>query len=305
MTRHSEQRSATINTRQKRLFYSTIIIGVCLIIVANSALWAYRYFFNTQRFSDTITSAITTERSREAIATTISDNIFENRPIAERLIGDQTTKLITGLLGSSQFENSFTTVAQKVQSYLTTTADREDISFNISGAKSIINSVANITSATRIDDINETTSELPDEIVLIESDAVPNLYTYGIALLWIGPIMFIGAIVAFLYPHLALRRFSYKLYMQQSIALLLGGCIALLIGPLFKPLVLSQIDNFNSRVVAEEMYNAFIGAFNQQTLLIILIALLGSAAVTLIHYFPALRRVERQLLHNVERKKVA
>lgn len=83
-----------------------IFASLCLI-VASTAFWFNRYIFESSNFTAIVTTSISSDSSREALATEITDRVLENKPILKNLIDDQAIKLVSALLESDQ--------AQKIQ----------------------------------------------------------------------------------------------------------------------------------------------------------------------------------------------
>lgn len=251
------------------------LIAAVLLLVANSAFWANNQLFNTANFSRTATSAITAESSRQAIATSLTERIFADRPVALQVVGDTSTKLISGLLDSQRFESAVARATTRLQTYVTS-EDQQSVVINLEGLKQVISTLIALSDqagATRVDP-----AQIPNEITVVDADNFPSFYNQGVTLLWLGPLALIGATLLLAWPHIKRRAERVTAIGLQATALLTGSVLALLIGPLFRPMFLAKANSESGRVVLENLYNGFIGTFNDQTMWLIWLALLAILA---------------------------
>ena len=91
---------------REKTIWLALLAGI-LILIANSALWANNNIYNEEKFSEIVTESITSESSREAIADGVTSEIFKDSPVARRLVGGTSTKLISGLLDTDVFSDIF------------------------------------------------------------------------------------------------------------------------------------------------------------------------------------------------------
>lgn len=268
MAKKQEQKP---NVSYKKTILLSIFAGFFLLI-ANTAIWMNNQIFDTDAFTTTVTNSLTSESSRTAMAQEITDRMFEDRPIVKRIAGDFSTKLVSGLLATDQFNNLLTPAVERIHAY-TTSANQETVAVDLSGIKDVITRVSNISSNLGAD-VNVDTDRVPDEIVLLNADNVPDLYRIGVVFLWVAPITFISALVLLAYPHLKRLNDKKKIIAIQGSIITLFGLIGLLVGPLFKPPVLSNIPGPNGRVIVGNLYDAFISSFNTQTIFLALFGVL-------------------------------
>jgi hypothetical protein len=281
---------------EEQTFYnkykSTIFLSIAaaiLLLVANSALWVNNQIFNSANFAGTVTSSLTSESSRQAIAQGVTDQIFTDRPIAKRVAGDFSTKIISGLLATDQFSSILNASAEKLQIY-TTSGNQEDIVIDLSGVKNIVTRLVTVADSFG-QEIDIEAENVPDQIVLINESDVPNFYTAGLVFIWIAPIAFIASLIMFAYPYIKKNKLNYKkiLVIQSSLLAVLTS-LSLLTGPMFKPPLLAQIDKPNGRVVVGNLYEAFIATFNSQLYTIILIAVAVLFLSILSIYYPQAKK---------------
>ncbi len=261
------------NTKPTVSYRRTILLSILagfFLLIANSAIWVNNQIFDTQAFTSTVTTSLTSESSRTAMAQEITDKVFENRPIAKRIAGDFSTKLVSGLLATEQFNNLLTPAVERIQAY-TTSSNQETVSVDLAGVKDIITRITNI-SANLGNEVTIETENIPDQIILLNADNVPDFYRIGIIFLWLAPLAFIAALALLAYPYIKRLNDRKRIVAVQGSIITVFGLIGLLVGPLFKPPVLSSINSPNGRVIVGNLYDAFIATFNSQT---ILLALLG------------------------------
>jgi hypothetical protein len=198
--------------------------------------------------------------------------MFADRPVAKRVAGNFSVKLIGGLLDTDQFKNVLTPAVERMQAYVTS-SNQESVVIELGGIKDIITKVTNV-SETFGRDATINPENIPDEIVIINENDVPDLYRVGVAFLWIAPLSLIAALALLIYPYAKRLNDRKKILITQGGIITAVGLIALLVGPLFRPPVLAAVKGPNGRVVVGNLYDAFIATFNTQTIALTLIGVL-------------------------------
>lgn len=262
-----------------------------LLILSNSALWFNKNIFDTNNFTNTATEALLSESSRTAIATGITDKALEGRPAIKSLVDDRAIKLISSILDTSQVRTGVDKTVRFLQTTITS-QDPQPVSFDLSAAKQTISRVV-----TAIDERTDrpeserriNPEDIPDEIVLFDPSGLPNIYAIGTALLWIGPLALVLALVILGY---IVYRASYdRLKSRNALlvvtaTLVLTGLFAMIIGPLFRPPVLAQVPGPNLRIVTANVYDAFIATFTSQTDFLFVAAVLTALAALVLQLQP-------------------
>lgn len=238
------------------------LLAAVLLLVANSAVWVNQNIFNSENFAKTATQSITSESSRTAIAQGITDELLATTPVAKNLLGDSITSLLSGILSTDQLSDVVSTVATRSNAYLTS-KNQESIEIDLSGVKGFMSQVVDVVGNFR--EVKLDPSKIPDQIVLVNADDVPNLYNYSLATLWLGPIALLGSLALFAYPYVKNRKEYKTILILQGAFLSIVGLLALLIGPLFKPIVMSNIEGTSAKVVVSNLYNAFSQTYINQT----------------------------------------
>ncbi len=255
--------SASAEVMPKILRPSTIWITVAaaiLLLVANSAFWVNRTIFDTQTFSRIATESVLSDSSTNALSRSIVDRTLADRPIINRFAGDTVTRLVAGLIGSDQVETAIEKVVERLHAYVTS-PNPQNVEFHLAGIKSVVTNVIGL-----VDSERETPKidSVPDTLVLIDADVIPSFYQLAIVFLWLGPIALVGAVLLLALPYVKRRKFENKLLALQGGAIIIAALSALLVGPLFRPPLMSAIADANNRIVTGNLYDAFIATFNGQ-----------------------------------------
>lgn len=270
----SSKKTVQKKSSQASFWRRTIITGVfaaLLLLIANSAYWANRTIFDTDTFTEIAVTSVTSESSRQAIASEVVDRALGEQPIIKQIAGPTATKLVSSLLGTDQFTKVLETAVSKLQVYLTS-SNQESVVLNLSGVKNTFESLISLAGKENTE-AQTKISAVPDQITLINADNIPDFYKYGVALLWIGPIAGILALALLIYPYVRDRSRYYIIAATQGALLVVTGYLCLLIGPLFKPPVLANIPSANSRIVIGNLYDAFLNTFNSQSLVLVKLGL--------------------------------
>lgn len=256
----------TTNSGSNNLLKTTIGLGLLagiLLVITNSAIWVNRYVFNTGNFSNVVTTSLTSESSRQAIAQGVTDRALADRPVLQKVAGDVPVRIISGLLGTTQASNAVDTVVSKLQVAVTSN-NQESIAIDLSGIKNVVTQLVDVASNLgREPRVNP--DNIPSEIVLIDEEEIPNFYRLGVIFMWLAPIALVGAVAALAYPYYK-DKAQYKTILAiQGACIAAAGLLALLVGPLFRPPLLANIEQAAGRTVIGNLYDAFIATFTMQS----------------------------------------
>jgi|GEM_PF-2116716 len=251
--------------RQKIYKYLTVALlltGATLLFFAQSAYWVNHTIFNQENFSHITTTALESQSSRDAIATSVVNTALENRPILQKTIGSRAISLTSGLLGSDLGSQAISAITEKTYAYATA-KDREDIKINLQAVKS---SLSRIISLVQGDDVQSALSQykIPDEIVLLRSNAFPDLSGAVQLMLWIGPLLWLGAIgLLALYVYLGRDKYAKQVYVVGA-AIIVVCFIGLATRPFIPPPVAAAVPSIALRPVAENITVGFLTPFQTQ-----------------------------------------
>lgn len=249
----------------------SVFVACLLLLIAQTAFWLNRNIFNTTKFTQKATYAITTEDSRLALGNEISDRILDDRPIVKRVAGPKLASLISSLLGTSLAEKSLYDVVQQTNIYLTSSSQKS-IGLDLQGIKSGITTVSKVADIFG-QDMNIDATRVPDKLVLVNADSIPSFYKEAIAVLWLGPLSLLGALLIFaglLYKDISDR---HRTILIICLSVALAGLFGLSSGPLVRPVILGMLSSPNLRHVYQNIYNEMLTPFNHQMLIMIAISI--------------------------------
>lgn len=241
-----------------------LVAAAILLFLAQSAYWVNHTIFNQANFSNITTTALLSESSRDAIADSVVNKSLENRPVVKQVVGDRASALISGLLDSDLSNQAVKGLTNKTYSYVTS-SDRQDIKIDLISIKTPIESVITITQREN-GPVASTLNQVPDEIVLVRSDAFPDLSGTVKLMLWLGPFLWLGALASFAaYIYIGRAIYARRVYVAGGtiIAVALFGLAAT---PFIPPPVAAAVPNIDLRVVAENLANGFLAPFRTQML---------------------------------------
>lgn len=250
------------------------VLAVVLLTIANSAIWINKQLFNTDNFTKTAVSSLTSEPSRRAIATEITDRALEDYPKIKNIVDDYAVNFISGLLSSDRAEKLTTRVVSKLQLVLTSKRT-EPIVLNFEGLKDTINKLIEISG--RENEARIDPEKIPSTITVLDTQKVPSFYQAGVVLSWLSPFALLLALMLLALPYFKNQKNYASIMLAQSAIVFIGGLFALLLGPLFKPSILANINSANMRVVVGNLYDTFIATFDSQTYVLLLLAMLAAA----------------------------
>jgi energy-converting hydrogenase Eha subunit E len=277
----------------KKIVWLSIFASI-LLLVTNSAVWVNRQIFNTDNFTQVVTESISSESSRTAIAQNITDKIFEDRPIAKRIAGDFSVKIVSGLLDTNQFSSVLTATVERMQAYVTSN-NQEDVTIELGAVKDVLTQLTAVSESLG-KDVSINPENIPEQVTLINEEDVPNLYSTSVVMLWLAPISLVIALVLFAYPYIKHAQQNKRILLIQGAIITLISLIGFLVGPLFRPPVLAQV-NYESRTVIGNLYDAFIATFNTQTLFMtfsgVLIVLIATSWIGYPHFKKTLASIKK------------
>ena len=257
------------------LFYAPVT-GLLLLLLATS-VWFNRYLFDTDNFTTTATSALTEDSTSKALANEVTDRLLDGRPLLKRTINDRVVGLVAALLESDLSERAMQKSVSRLQIMLTSN-DPKPVEIDLSTIKTVLVQVLTLGRALTdrpVEDQKIDPDTIPDKIVLVDPDKLPNFYGLGITMMLLAPVFLIAALSLITYPIYRATRVGIK-QLKQVLALQGGilfafGLLALAVGPLIKPPVLASVTSPNIRIVVDNIIDAFVGEFNSIATLIIIV----------------------------------
>jgi len=260
--------SATEPTTRHPIRDTTMLIFTGLfLLLAQSAYWLNHTVFDKQEFTSIVTPVVQSESTRNAIATTITEQAFADRPLANQLIGQNVTALIAGLLNTDAAQQLTAGLINRSYTYLTTN-NPQPIAIDLTAIKMPLEKITEVVES-RGNDVKINPQNIPDKIVLFNPAGLPDVYSYSVLMLWLGPLFWIGFIVlAALYVYLGRRQYARRVYILGG-TLIVASCIGLLVGPLITPPITAQVQLAEFRGVVDQLITSLLAPFGSQNQFVI------------------------------------
>lgn len=246
------------------------ILATILILIAGISFWFYKEVYNKDNFQKHVSTAITTQESRDAIASLIIEQGFKNRPVLRNLFAEQAESALAGLLDGPRVQNILNRFILRVYDSLFSTEPKA-ISIDLSSIKNIVSRLSLIIESVTDKDIQNV--QIPDAIVLVRAGDIPSIASFGLTLLWIGPIALITGLGLVIW-------LFWRAHDRASISKILGGCLAvgslimLLLTAWYKPVILAMFKDSYARTVGEQIFNEFLTSLNNQYYFLLFIGIL-------------------------------
>jgi hypothetical protein len=266
---------------QHSAVFKSLFLGgvVLLILVSLTGFWLQRTMFNNERFTMLAQEAFMVESSRVAIGELVSDRVLDEKPALQVALGGRLTELVASVLATERAQQYIERLAR--ESHLLVTSPRRDpLVFELAGLKTAVVRAQELSGRSE-GEVRIDAESLPDEIMLIDTEKLPNIYRYGVVVMWVGPISFLAALIMLAWW---VRQSTVKMrYLRIRTALyaVLAACLlALVLGPLVEPTFVSVGRDAPSQSLLRNIYESFITPFRNQALWLGAITLLILASVT-------------------------
>lgn len=264
------------------LFFGVIAV---LLLIALTSFWAQRTLFDTDNFTATTTRAVSEESSRQAIGELVATRVFEKTPILGSLLSDRLAGHVAGLLGTERAQASVNRLAREAQLVITS-PQREPVTIDLTGLKSAIVSVQDITGRTGNDVLIDADS-IPDKVMLIDTASLPNIHHLAIVIVWLGPLTLLLALGLMAWWVLCGRkvrmlRLLYILTLVISVAVL-----AIVIGLIAEPSFVALGSDVSSQTLLCNLYEAFMSSFYRQAMVLGSVSAVLLVGLTIWRWFTA------------------
>lgn len=247
-----------------------LLIGGLGLFMGQSAVWVSSTVFNQKMFVETTNNVLTTEESRNDIAALIVDRALDDRPVVKRLVSGQATALLSGLLGSDLVSNIYTRVANSAYAYITS-PNQQDIAIDLTSIKTPLSGVVSF-AENRGQTVQFDPSQIPDQIVLLDADDVPDLSGYIQAILVLNVLFWALAIITFA-GYILLKKDGRVRRTYQVLAVIsLVAVIGLLTGPFVPPMIASFVSIIQARDLVTALTSAYLAPFVAQMWTMLIIA---------------------------------
>ena len=250
--------------------------------MGQSAVWISNNVFNQKTFVETTGKVLSTEESRNDIATIIVDQAFADRPVVKRIVGSQATSLLTGLLGSDLVANVYSRVANGAYAYVTSPS-QQDVTIDLTSIKTPLSGIVSF-AENRGSEVTFGASQIPDQIVLLDADDVPDLSAYIQSVLILNALFWLlsaAAFITFIFIQKdgRVRRIYFVLGAVATVAI-----IGLLTGPFIPPVIASFVSLIQARDIITALSQAFLAPFVAQMWTMLIITAIVAVALSLRHH---------------------
>lgn len=247
-----------------------LVVGGIMLFLAQSTYWINHTVFDQESFTQITTDALLVEESRDALAREVVGRALAERPLLERAIGSQAQSLIGGLLGTDLSTRVISGLAYSVYGYVTA-PNRQDLTFDLSPIQQPIASLMDVLKKANVD-VADQVPTIPGEIVIVESDSLPDVARVIRVALIAGPMLWIASAALFVgYVLLDRKRYAPRIYIALG-TIGVVGILALYFGPYIPQIVASYIAAIDLRVVAVNLVNGLLTPFTQQIWVMLAIA---------------------------------
>ncbi len=248
---------------------TTIIVttSVFLLVFCSISFFITNNIYNSERFAEKTTKAITSETARKAISKEIATELLEDQPLLVRnVVSEPVENLVTSSLGTELFSGVFYEISYGLNKFLTT-KDFEPVKINISEITPTIETVVNTIKPDNDLNFDEVSSK---EIVIFDTVDLPSFKTFGQALLIAGPVIVLILVLIALFTIKKLKK-KVDFFKYAAIVLVSSGLILLVLTYTGGSLLTVTILDPERSLLMSEIYNSFISSFrNAQYLLVIL-----------------------------------
>ncbi len=251
--------TAAKDTKIRWWHWCVLAVAAASLLLAESAYWVRHTLLDQQAFTTIATQTLQEEQNRTAIAAKITDAALQNRPVLQATVSDRVTPLVSGILASDLGTKVLDGTVSRTHNYLLT-PDRQDIAIQLGSIKQVVTRLADLADTVgRESELKP--SAIPDEIVLLDKDALPDMSGLYKVLVWVAPLCWLAAIgLAIWFVTLGGRGYARRVY-AVCVACVLVAAIGLATGPFVPPVVATLVADINIQTVADSMVSAFLAPF--------------------------------------------
>lgn len=231
-------------------------IAVVLLLIITFTTWAKNNLYDTEVFSDHVVTAVQTESVRNAIASGVTDKLYDGRPVLSRLLSSTTESFISSQLATDRAGNILDKVASKLQERAIRGKDTPVV-IDISGYTSTL---ASIRETIAPDADPQFTFPQGDDarIVILNGDEIPSIKGFGMVMLTVLPFAVLGLIVLFIVSWFKVGR-KTRLFKISGVVLVITGSLMLIFTNTTAAQLSLIANNANQAVILEAVYNEFVG----------------------------------------------
>lgn len=253
-TQNSEIKAAPKKHNALMVFLAGIAVVLLLIITFGT--WAKNNLYNTETFSTHVVTAIQTEEVRNAIASGVTDKLYDGRPVLSRLLSNTTESFISSQLATERAGNILDKLASKLQERAIRGKDTPVV-IDISGYTATLASIRE-TIAPDADPQYSLPQGDDARIVILNGDEIPSLKNAGVVMLAVLPFAMLGLIVLFIVSWFKVGR-KTRLFKITGVVLLITGTLILIFTNTTAAQLSLIASNANQAVILQAVYTEFVG----------------------------------------------
>ncbi len=247
-----------------------LLVAVVFAWFSITSAWITRTIFNQQVFVSTVTAALQTPESRQAISESVVNRVLADYPIIRRAVGPTLVNTVSGVLASPQFQPVYEKAAQQVFIQMTT-ANPQEVSLDIKSATDFAAPIID-----RLDpQLGARLANVPDKIVIIGKGEIPSIYDFGAKISFWGPVLGLVSIIIFGFLMWKAKGMEMRVKLVVWTAVYFAA-IAFLIYFLIPSLemrVMAQISNQAAVTVISQLFETMTASFIQMVMWIFYVSI--------------------------------
>lgn len=241
-------------------------VAVVLLLIITFTSWAKNNLYDTEAFSNHVVTAVQSEEVRNAIASGVTEELYDDNPILGRLLSNTTKSFISSQLASDTAGNILDEVATRLQERAIR-GNNEPVVIDISGFTSTLASIRD----TLAPDF-EPEFELPQgddaRIVILKGDEIPSLKNAGVVMLAVLPFAMLGLITLTIVSWFKVGS-KPRFLKITGIVLVVTGTLVLIFTNTTTAQLSLIANNANQATILEAVYTEFIASLRSfQSILI-------------------------------------
>ncbi len=271
-----------------------LVIAALGLFFAQSFSWMRDTFFERDTFQGTISKTVQTDASRQAIGAMVVDVTLNGRPTLTAVAGDRIQLFVSALIATDMGERLVDMSVGTTYDYVIS-GEGKDVSLQLTTVKQPIEKIIALANTDAADNLQEKIDNIPDELVIVKADEVPNIRGVYQASMWVTPVVWLVTFVLMgIYVYMGRQQMS-KSVRSLYVVIISVAVFGLLAGPFVPEAIASLIPDANAGVLVSQLVAAFLVPFTLR-----MWTMIGVVSVAYIIYLR--RRQIRGLMQKVARR---
>lgn len=282
-------------SRSIRIIRATILVVAAIsLFFAQSFSWMRDVFFERDAFQGTISKTVQTDASRQAIGAMVVDVTLDGRPTLTAIAGDRIQLFVAALIATDMGERLINMSVGTTYDYVIS-GEGKDVSLQLTTVKQPIEKIIALSNTDAADKAQSKIDTIPDELVIINADEVPNIRGVYQAAMWATPVMWLLTVTLMsIYMYMGRKQLARSVRWLYITILITAG-LGIMAGPFVPNAVASLIPDVNAGVLVSQLVAAFLAPFTLR-----MWAMIGIASIAYIIYLR--RRQIRGLAQKLARR---